>query len=450
MIKKFKIELSILVVLLINIFISNNVDVVFYNILHNLSKPFHDIYLKDFFWQITHFGDSIWYIFPSLFVIIFYYFIKKINFFNNQKNIIELCYNFSVYLILSLLTTGLITQLLKHTVGRPRPNYTSLGFDFNFFGLNSEINSLVESSRFHSFPSGHTSTIFTVVLVIVLFLPKLKYFFIILAGIVASSRIIMGAHFLTDIVGGITVSYLGVKLTKLFLDKRFLIKTSEKTNLLFNKKFYLSLVILLFLAVFLAVGSSIDIYLSRLFYLGNNQFFLQSYDYITIFARKIILPIIVIYIFILPIFSMFLPLNQIYLKYIFKLKDIVFLLFVGICNLGIVVNLFLKNLWGRARPGDISLLGGEENFTRWFQISDACVNNCSFVSGDASVGFSIIVLYFLSKKMFFFWLSLFFGFSIGLVRVMEGGHFVSDVVMAALILYLVYYLQIKYYFNKYD
>ena len=114
------------------------------------------------------------------------------------------------------------------------------------------------------------------------------------------------------------------------------------------------------------------------------------------------------------------------------------------------VNLFLKNLWGRARPGDISLLGGEENFTRWFQISDACVNNCSFVSGDASVGFSIIVLYFLSKKMFFFWLSLFFGFSIGLVRVMEGGHFVSDVVMAALILYLVYYLQIKYYFNKYD
>ena len=44
----------------------------------------------------------------------------------------------------------------------------------------------------------------------------------------------------------------------------------------------------------------------------------------------------------------------------------------------------------------------------------------------------------------------FFGFGIGLVRIMEGGHFVSDVVMAAMILYLSHYFQMKYYFNKYD
>jgi lipid A 4'-phosphatase len=107
-------------------------------------------------------------------------------------------------------------------------------------------------------------------------------------------------------------------------------------------------------------------------------------------------------------------------------------------------------LWGRARPGDILELDGKEDFTPWFQISDACANNCSFVSGDASVGFAVIVLYFLSKKMVFFWLSLFCGFGIGLIRIMEGGHFVSDIVIAALVLYLVYYFQIKYYFNKYD
>ena len=459
MIKKFKIELSILVILLINIFISNNVDIAFYNFFNNLSKPFHNIYLKYFFWQITHLGDFTWLFIPSLFVIIFYYFIKKTKHYNNQRNIIEICYNFSVYLSLSLLTTGLLTQIIKNLVGRPRPNYTSLanlrallsdGFEFNFFSLNPEINSLVASSRFHSFPSGHTATIFAAALVAILFWPKLKYFFIILAGIVASSRIIMGAHFFTDIVGGIAVSYIGVKLTKLFLDKRFPIKINKKTNILFNKKFYFSLVVLIFLAIFLAVGSSIDIYLSGLFYFGNNQFLLQSYYYITVFVREIILPIIVIYIFILPIFSMFLPLNKLYFKYKFKFKDIVFLWLTGICNLGVVVNLLLKNLWGRARPGDILELDGKEDFTPWFQISDACTNNCSFVSGDASVGFAIIVLYFLSKKMLFFWLSLFFGFGIGLIRIMEGGHFVSDVVMAALVLYLVYYFQIKYYFNKYD
>ena len=167
-------------------------------------------------------------------------------------------------------------------------------------------------------------------------------------------------------------------------------------------------------------------------------------------SYKFILPIIIIYNYVLPIFSIFLPLKSFYLKYEFKFRDIVFLWVIGIFNLVIVVNLFLKNIWGRARPGEILQFGGKENFTPWYQISDACANNCSFVSGDAAVGFSLIAFYFLTKKITFFWLSLFFGFGIGLVRIMEGGHFVSDVVMAAAVLYLSYYFQMKYYFNKYD
>ena len=133
----------------------NNVDIAFYNFFNNISKPFHNIHLKYFFWQITHFGDFAWFFIPSLFVIVFYYFIKKTKHYNNQRGIIEICYNFSVYLSLSLLTTGLLTQIIKNLVGRPRPNYASLanlrallsdGFEFNFFSLNPEINSLVASS----------------------------------------------------------------------------------------------------------------------------------------------------------------------------------------------------------------------------------------------------------------------------------------------------------------
>ena len=317
MIKKFKIELLILVLLLISIFVLNGVDISFYNFFNNSSKSFESFYLRDFFKQITILGDSKWYFVLSFSVIIFCYFIKKTNYYHNHKNIIEICNNFSIFLSLSLIATGLITQLLKHIIGRPRPNYASFdgGLGFNFFNLSSE---------FHSFPSGHASTIFVVALVASFLLPKLKYFFISLAGVIALSRVVVGAHFFTDVLGGITVSYLGVKLTKLFLDKRFPAITNEQTNLLFNNKFCFSLVVFLFLAIFLSVGSSIDIYLSHLFYFGNNQFFLQSYYYITIFVRKIILPIIIIYIFILPIFSTFLPLKTLYLKYEFKFRDILF------------------------------------------------------------------------------------------------------------------------------
>ena len=57
----------------------------------------------------------------------------------------------------------------------------------------------------------------------------------------------------------------------------------------------------------------------------------------------------------------------------------------------VFVNLVLKNFWGRARPNDVLELGGKEVFSPWYEMSNACLTNCSFVSGDASVGFSIII-----------------------------------------------------------
>ena len=51
---------------------------------------------------------------------------------------------------------------------------------------------------------------------------------------------------------------------------------------------------------------------------------------------------------------------------------------------------------------------GEKIFTPWFQISDACSSNCSFVSGDASVGFSFIALFFLTKNKNFYWFAIVF------------------------------------------
>ena len=204
-----------------------------------------------------------------------------------------------------------------------------------------------------------------------------------------------------------------------------------------------------FLVIILTVGSSIDIYFSSLFYYGKSHFLLQSYYVVTIFFRKIVLPLLIIYIFILPIISIFFPLKLLYFNCKFNVKDLVFLWISGTVNLLIIVNLFLKNNWGRARPGDIFQLGGKENFSPWYQISNACDTNCSFVSGDAGVGFSLIAIYFLTKKEIFFWLSIFFGFGLGLIRIMEGGHFVSDIVMSAAILYLSYYFQTKYYIKKY-
>ena len=446
MIKKFQIELLVLGVLILYIFFSHNIDynidIRSYNFFQNFDNSLQNIYLKEFFKQITILGDSKWYFALSFLAIIFCYLIIKLDYIDKHKLVVKKLRNFSIFLFLSLILTGLLTQILKHVIGRPRPNYSFFdnGLEFRFFNLNS---------NFHSFPSGHTSTIFIVALVTIFFIPKLKYFFLFLAGTIAFSRIVVGAHFFTDIIGGIIISYLGIKLTKSILDKYYPISIIEKKGFFYLNKVYFSLIIFFFLVVILAVGSSIDIYLSSLFYYGKSHFLLQSYYVVTIFFRKIVLPLIIIYIYILPIISIFFPLKLLYFNYKFNVKDLIFLWITGTVNLLIIVNIFLKNNWGRARPGDIYQLGGKENFSPWYQISNACDTNCSFVSGDAGVGFSLIAIYFLTKKEIFFWLSMLFGFSLGLIRIMEGGHFVSDILMSAVILYLCYFFQTKYYVKKY-
>ena len=62
--------------------------------------------------------------------------------------------------------------------------------------------------------------------------------------------------------------------------------------------------------------------------------------------------------------------------------------------------MFKENLGKRSRPNDILQFGGKEILLLGL-ISDGCNSNCSFVSGDASVGFSLIALYFLTKNKIF-------------------------------------------------
>ena len=157
-------------------------------------------------------------------------------------------------------------------------------------------------------------------------------------------------------------------------------------------------IVFFIIAIFVTVGPSFDIYISSLFYFitsqeratiynleyifydyDNSYFLLQSYYLISIIFRKILLPALVVYIFILPIASMFIPIKKIYFNHRFNYKEIIFVWLSGTLTLGIVVNGFLKGLWGRSRPNDVLNFGGDEIFTPWYIFGDKCLSNCSFV-----------------------------------------------------------------------
>ena len=439
MIKNFKIEIIILALLLISIFVSYKLDIGFYIYFNTINNSLETVYLKQFFTNITSLGDSLWYFSLCFFGLLLIFIFSKLRIitdkiFNDLKNLLY-------YLFVSLLVTGFITQVLKHVVGRPRPNYTNMdeAFSFDFFST---------SSNFHSFPSGHSSTIFILALVLSTAVPKLRYLFLFFASVVAFSRVVVGAHFFTDIIGGVVVAFISYKLINLFFNKKLKKPLPKKIDFIDENLFFLFALALFILAIFLTVGSAFDLFFSSLFYKGDNQFLLQSFYTITLFFRKIVLPTILVYVLFLPLISKIIPIKKLFFGYSFVFKDIIYIWSNALVSLVVVINLIFKTFWGRARPGDVLQLGGEGSFSPWYQISDACSSNCSFVSGDAAVGFSLVVLYFITKNSYYLYSSIVFGFLLGIIRIAEGGHFLSDIIFSGIIVFLITYVFSKFFFSK--
>ncbi len=436
MIKKIQIELILFSLLLINIFFSNSLDIFVYNFFSKLNYGPNKIYLKEFFIKITELGNSFWYFSAILLVFIFLFLVKKMSFmfFKNAQDLKNFCVSSLIYFVL----VGLVTQAIKHLVGRPRPNHSDFGqnYGFNFFSTDS---------AFHSFPSGHSSTIIAVVLVVGLLIPSLRLFFYFFGFLIAISRVIVGAHFITDVVSGAIIAIMLLKILEFYFEKKFP-RLSFKLYRIKNISLLVrSFLVLSVVSVFITVGFSIDVFFSGLFYYGNSQFLIQSYDVVSILVRRIFLPILILYIFFLPIVGFLAPINQIFFGHKFRVKEIVFVWFSGITTLILIVNVLLKNFWGRTRPNDILQFGGEGVFTPWYKFGETCVSNCSFVSGDASVGFILLVFYFITKKNIFVFLSLCFGFLLGFVRIIAGGHFFSDIIFA----YLVVTISVTFFYILY-
>ncbi|SLM46889.1 conserved membrane protein of unknown function [Nitrospira japonica] len=94
---------------------------------------------------------------------------------------------------------AVLSNLLKHVVGRPRPKFIHTGaVDLSPFG----------GSGWDSFPSGHAMLAMAIAAVLAIRFPKGRWIFIGMAVAIAASRILRGSHFLTDTVGGAALGWL--------------------------------------------------------------------------------------------------------------------------------------------------------------------------------------------------------------------------------------------------
>jgi membrane-associated PAP2 superfamily phosphatase len=116
---------------------------------------------------------------------------------------------------------------------------------------------------------------------------------------------------------------------------------------------------------------------------------------------------------------------------------------------GLIVNTIFKDHWGRPRPAEIVQFGGTETF-RPFWLPGNPGQGRSFPSGHAAVGFFIMAPFFILRRKAPGWAKralaagIFYGALMGLGRMIQGGHFLTDVIWAGCLVYLtglfLYYL----------
>lgn len=112
-------------------------------------------------------------------------------------------------------------------------------------------------------------------------------------------------------------------------------------------------------------------------------------------------------------------------------KHLWFLLLLLLLGPGLLVNIGLKdNSTGRARPNDTALFGGDKQYTMPFVMAEQCGNNCSFVSGHASTGFFLMGLAWVFQRRRLLVLGVGLGAIAGFGRILQGGHFLSDVIFS--------------------
>jgi membrane-associated phospholipid phosphatase len=191
-----------------------------------------------------------------------------------------------------------------------------------------------------------------------------------------------------------------------------------------------ALALLGFASLIFAAAPQLDLMVSRFFWEPAAGFAANDNSFLIAFRdTNRLLPWVVVGIALpLLIPSPFLR----YLRYPPAPHKLLFILTFFAVGPGLGVHL-LKILVGRARPRALEDFGGSAVFTPAWELTDQCVRNCSFISGEAASAFALLTLVVFIRPQY----SKFFLCAVGIVaagfsfnRVVFGAHFLSDVVIA--------------------
>ena len=121
-------------------------------------------------------------------------------------------------------------------------------------------------------------------------------------------------------------------------------------------------------------------------------------------------------------------------------RNLVAILITFAVGPGLLVNFVLKDHWHRPRPAQIQEFGGSAEFRAWWDTSGECRTNCSFVSGEVAGATAMVMVAAVMPTAVAgsaLIVAIVFAVGVALLRLAFGGHFLSDVIFAALFTHIV-------------
>lgn len=201
------------------------------------------------------------------------------------------------------------------------------------------------------------------------------------------------------------------------------------------------IVLFIILAALFLIWPEIDLWISGLFYNSEEGFFYRN-DALVVsiyelfrHAPKFILPLLLI------------MTGLSFVKGRFGLgtdqrKPWLFLLLTLLIGPGILVHLVAKENWDRPRPRSVQEFGGQKDFIPAFipaaAIKEQEGSNKSWLSGHAAMGFYLMVLAWVFRRRSWLYAGLAMGFVVSFGRLVQGGHFASDLIFAGYFCYFTY------------
>ena len=107
-----------------------------------------------------------------------------------------------------LIIPNLICLILKMLLGRARPDLLFLDHSYGFYGLH------LTQAKYWSYPSGHTTTIISLLYGIHWIFPRYNRLCILIGVLLISTRVLLNYHYLSDVVAtaGLTLLELLVMM----------------------------------------------------------------------------------------------------------------------------------------------------------------------------------------------------------------------------------------------